>query len=475
MFFQLAMRTLTTFLAFILLTFSSYSQNGQPAFSTFSPVYNPGYNNAEPIQNSDVYRRNPLQYHRQLEEQRIRQQNRELLRQQGFNPPPTQAEIEADITRQRLVEAQIRKIEKEKQLQNIPYYKKPEFIEATKEYNEAYQILKDMLEGEIPLSLKDAVYVIENAYLQGNQKINYADYNKKIKELTKFCRLYLAQQGFNSNDNLAVNMVIQAFMSDTLTVTDPATKEKIVHYPFVYDFENYDPDNDFGNYLFTKVLLKGAGQCHSLPIMYLVSAEELGGTAYWSFASIHSFIKFKDNRGTLFNYETTRGFITSDAYTMMAHFVNARAEKNKIYLDTVNKKQAVAYCLVDLARGYKARFDFADGTFMENCCKLSMQYFPNNIEAYTVLSVVYRNMLKNIMDNNGVRNIDQVLHITSAKEIYDKFVGTNRKIESLGYQIVPKEMYEFWVKSIADEATIKKDLQHKSFLKKQLTRVAKSN
>ena len=97
----------------------------------------------------------------------------------------------------------------------------PDFsAEAETEYfHNAFNEINKMLTGEVPISLKDAVFLSENAFF-GN-RMSYMEYNNKIQESAELCRAKMRQEGLNHNDNLVKNMMAFHYITDTLTLQLP--------------------------------------------------------------------------------------------------------------------------------------------------------------------------------------------------------------------------------------------------------------
>lgn len=140
------------------------------------------------------------------------------------------------------------------------------------------------------------------------------------------------------------------------------TKTQLTHTvpPFKYDLEDYMGEKDYTNLFASKLLGKGSGQCHSLPLVYLMIAEQLGAKAWLSLAPSHSFIQFMDNRGRLLDFETTNGNIVSGSWVAGSGYINGKALRNKTYLDTLSRRQLYARCLSDLLLGYLNKFEYDD-------------------------------------------------------------------------------------------------------------------
>jgi len=177
----------------VLFSINSYGQIQQPKTPTFG--------GQTPINPSQSYSKG--QYPNGNNSQTIiQQQNRQVMQQMGYNPPPTQAEIQANINQQRQANYQQQLSYQEKQKKilytilseekttsyttNKKYsyaqYGKYRFSNPNsttyqkhiKYYQEAYDEINKMLQGEKPISLKDAIYYSENAFLAG--ELTYQQY-----------------------------------------------------------------------------------------------------------------------------------------------------------------------------------------------------------------------------------------------------------------------------------------------------------
>ncbi len=195
-----------------------------------------------------------------------------------------------------------------------------------------------------------------------------------------------------------------------------------------------------------------------MPLLYLILAQEIGAQAYLSFSPNHSFIRFKDKRGRLYNYETTQGKIVSDEWVMASGYVTSNAVKNGYFLDTLNKKQVVAHCLNDLAMGYIKIFGMNDTTFISKCTDLSLQYYPEkNATAYVLKNNMYKNQLILKMKQKGVRDHNLIMDDPEAKLLMDNYDYFYYKLSNKGYKNIPRDLYDKWLKSAREEKTVKGD------------------
>lgn len=60
-----------------------------------------------------------------------------------------------------------------------------------------------------------------------------------------------------------------------------------------YDFEDFYARGDLSKYMVSKLLAQNTGQCHSLPLLYLILAEELGVKAHLCFSPNHSILNYQ--------------------------------------------------------------------------------------------------------------------------------------------------------------------------------------
>jgi len=330
---------------------------------------------------------------------------------------------------------------------NVSYYKSPEFTSKAKPYSDAIQNLKEQLEGKRKLSISDAYFVMENAY--GNSFLSKKEYDQIIKQSVDFIKQWLIQNGYSLKDNDALHLGIQKFMSDTLTITianpdNPNGAKKITHLPFFYDYEDFKGEKDYRNYFLTKCFATGSGQCNSMPAVYSSLADGLGAKSYLTFAPHHSFIKYPDNNGNIHSYEPTSNWKIADKWYQDNMFISPKAKANGIYLDTLNKKQIVANCMIDLAFGYLQKHGAADGEFVKECIASAMQHFPkqNNIHAYFVYSSLLARQLDRILYENKITDLKDISKVPEAQQLYNALLKNEETITKLGYQEQPDPLYD---------------------------------
>lgn len=325
------------------------------------------------------------------------------------------------------------------------YYKSPEFANETKSFTNAFNTINNMLTGKMPQSISKAYFSVESAY--GETYLSEKEYNSQITQSAYFIKQWLIQNGYNPKKNEDLHYGLQKFMKDTLTITikQPENNQTKTtkHFPFSYDYNDFQAEKDFQNYFITKCIATGTGQCNSLPGTYLAIAEKLGAKTYLSFAPQHSFVKYPDSKGAIHDYEPTSNWKISDKWYVDQMGIKSSAINSGIYLDTLNKKMILANCLLDLAFGYIKKYGATDGKFVTDCINTSMQYYPrkNNITAYFLKSSLLARQLENLLYTNGIKDLKDMGKVQGATELYQELLNNETVIQNLGYQEMPEQMY----------------------------------
>ena len=238
-----------------------------------------------------------------------------------------------------------------------------------------------MLEGRAPKSVMRAVWLVENTHFDGT--IPYERFAGKIKVLAAGCRVLVQEAGGSPTNPADTFWALHRTMTDTVEVRLP-NGQRFRHLPFTYDFEDFWARNDHSKYLVTKLLDSNSGQCHSMPLLYRMVADELGIKSYLSFAPNHCFIQVKAPDGQMFNYETTNGHFVTEGWLLGSEYVKPAAIKSRMYLDTVTLTQTIAYAVCDLATGFQFRHGYDD--FMDVCADVALRYYPHGYSPIALAS-----------------------------------------------------------------------------------------
>ncbi len=349
---------------------------------------------------------------------------------------------ENDLKRQQSKQQMINEFRREAETTNSTSsvsYSLPSYghIPETNHYKTAFAELSKM--EDTSFSVQRAEFLVENAFYEN--KGNYEHFDKVIAEIGQFILWKMEELNYDKNSNLAKNLILLQFFSDTLKIES----KQMEHLPFKYEFDDYMGHNDWSNMFVEKLLRTNKGQCHSLPLLYLILAEEIGANAYLTFSPNHSYIKFQDDNDKWINVELTNGMLTTDAFILQSGYMKAEALQSKIYMQPLTQKQLLSEMMVDLAKGYSVKFGYDE--FVEKVLEKAIELYPNNIFAqmtksdYRTLHFFYVQKQLNVKPN-------EIQNYPKAKELLDKMYEQYDLIDNLGYEEMPLEDYEKWLNSL---------------------------
>lgn len=335
--------------------------------------------------------------------------------------------------------------------------------QGTDLYYQTAQKLLNMLQDKTPLNLKDAVFAVENAYFEG--LLDKKKYEEIISQMATIAKLKAGQDGLNWNNPITKNIMLYRVMADTLKIKFPMRERTSISFPMQYDFDDFRGEQDFSKLFVTKLLSSHKGQCHSLPLLYLILCEKVGAEASLAFSPQHSYIKFKDRDNNWYNIELTQGIMTTDAFIIGSGFINAAAIKHGVYMQPQTKKQVIAHCLSDLASGYIHKYGY--DKFVIQCVDSALSYAPTNTTALAIKSNYHSIHLSYAAHQVGSPPPDTLK--VNYPYIYKLFEERNkvyRKLDEIGYVEMPKEVYESWLNSVNEEKERREhDIRYKNALR----------
>lgn len=324
--------------------------------------------------------------------------------------------------------------------------------DSTRLYHEAYEIVDSMLTGKSPLSFRKAVFTTENAYVDG--MLDTSMVNKEISILIKLTKALLSSNLTTYSDIVKDNIEKQAAIFKLLTDTIPIIIDSVnifFHTPYMYDFEDMWGQKDWINMFVSKLLKSGKGNCHSMPYLYEILAEEFKIPAYLAFAPNHIYIKQHCKKTGWFNTELTSATFPVDAWIMASGYVHLDAIRNGLYMDTLSLRQSVAYCLLDLAHGYQKKFGKSNPDFVIRCCNTVLKYHPVNVNAMLTKAEAQKYFIDARMKETGVQLPKELFADDSIKATYTDMEQTYVRLHQLGYRRMPEEMYLQWMGMLKNE------------------------
>ena len=335
-------------------------------------------------------------------------------------------------------------------------------------YEQAFHELTAMLEGGKEPSFKRAVFVTENAYL--NNQLDYQEYLEQIDLLAHFSKRLSADGNLDYSEkdieDVRKKFAVYQVMKDTIpfvvkTVGD--TSYGFTTQPFVYDFEDFFGENDWKKMFVTKLLSMHSGNCHSLPFLYKIIAEEIGTEAHLAMAPNHTYIKQWTDKTGWFNTELTSGQFPIDAWIMASGYIKLEAIQNRLYMDTLSQIQSIAVTLTDLAQGYQKKHgETHNEEFVLRCLDKALAHYPNYINALVLKAEVSKSEYKGLMDRRYVDSPSELWDDPNARQQFEDLEKQYAKIVKLGYRKQPKEMYLNWLMDI-DEKDVDKGLERYTF------------
>jgi len=324
-----------------------------------------------------------------------------------------------------------------------------EWIETDFLYREALKELKMMLEGYQELSFKKAVFITENAYF-GDQLLE-TGFNKEIERLAALARLWNGSNplsGYTYRDSVSFSMNRATFqvMTDTIFFSE----NEIGNLPFNYDFDDFFGDKDWSKMFVSKLMGTRIGNCHSMPYLYKILAEELGTKAYLSLAPNHVYIKQRCKKAGWYNTELTSKVFPVDAWIMTSGYVSRETILSNIYMDTLSQKQSIALCISDLAQGYKRKQGKGYEPFVLECMQLALKYYPNFANGLLLKAETLKDQFENRREKLGAEYPSELFDNPDDKDLFDEMERTYLALIKLGYREVPKSTYMQWLSELAD-------------------------
>lgn len=326
-------------------------------------------------------------------------------------------------------------------------------------YQQTFDNIQILLISNTPQSFKQSVFLVENTF--NNNTLNQHEFSRMVEGLSSIAKTWLyfnplTQYRNLDSTNFALNMAIYKVLKDTIKLQVSST-ELYNTRPYGYDFNDFFGYNDWGNMFVTKLLATHQGNCHSLPYLYKILADELGATCWLSFAPNHMYIKNRCQKVGWYNTELTSGEFPIDAWIATSGYVPVDAIRNGIYMDTLSNQQAIAQCVLDLAKGYEFQTkNYYDG-FILKCCDLTLQYHPLNVQAILLKAETLKHIYEKAAKDKA----------PTASDTYKEMENLYGKLFELGYREMPEKMYMQWLRSVT--------LQRNKYGNKQLKAALNKN
>ena len=320
-------------------------------------------------------------------------------------------------------------------------------------YEKAFEKLNCMLNETCKLSFKEAVFTVENAYFSNNLNLEILENEIRLlkflsKEVDETRELI-----YDGQDKEEVQKIASLFtvMTDTISIMLDSI-DFFLHKPFQYDFNDIFGQNDWSNMFVSKLIMTKKGNCHSLPYLYKILADELGAKSHIAVAPNHFYIKHQNKVNGWYNTELTSGIFPIDAWLMASGYIHLDAIVNKLYMEALNGKQSIALCMVDLAKGYERKLGLlSDYDFVLKCCDTALKYYPRYINGLLLKAETKKKQFDALMEKFHAEYPTDIFYIPEAKQLYLEVNKFYAEIHQLGYRKMPNKMYLDWLVSLKEE------------------------
>ncbi|MBS1559345.1 MAG: hypothetical protein JST69_11540 [Bacteroidetes bacterium] len=324
-------------------------------------------------------------------------------------------------------------------------------------YDQTFAELNQMLEGEQPMSFKRAVFITENAYTEN--LLSYDDFCFQIDALIKLTKSVAATDGldYNKGDRNQVLLAgaIYKVMKDSLKFRSTDKKVNFTKIPFTYDMDDFWGGTDWTKMFVTKLLYEQTGNCHSLPALYKILADELGVKTWLAIAPNHTYIKQWSDKTGWYNTELTTGRFPFDAEIKHNSYIKTEAIAAGVYMDTLSSKETISYVITDLAQGYVKKFGYSDIATPVKWLDAALAYYPDYPNAMIMRAELLKKQYEQLMAEKGATNFSKLWNDPVSKSKFVTLEQSYYQIYQAGYRRMPKEMYLNWLYRARKDTTRK--------------------
>lgn len=308
-------------------------------------------------------------------------------------------------------------------------------------YMTAVQEVASMLSGKTELSFKRAVFLTENAYYGGT--LDWLAYCAEIDRIESRLKEMILDKNLGLV-RTAANWAVFTYMTDSIPENNYA--------PYQYDLENFMGDSDYESFMVTRLLQTRKGNCHSLPYLYKILADEMGAEACLALAPMHVFIKHRDEDGKWWNLELTSGTFSRTSFIIESFGVTDAGMQSGLYMKPLSTLESVALCLSDLIDYYEKTTGKYSGSLVEAAYNSGLRVYPNSL-----LQLQKYNDLKDMVDSEmlkrDLKTYDQAESVAELSPLCVELEKTAEHIEQMGYYQLSADDYEVKVNEMISQKT----------------------
>ena len=300
-------------------------------------------------------------------------------------------------------------------------------------YEQAYQLIEEMLTDQRALSFSDAVFAVENCFYDGT--LNKAEFDAEIARISTGVRrmVFLSDLQAPSLD-VALNYCIYLFYTQPCELNHQK--------PYHYDAYSLIHDGGLEGGMVAHLLKTGTGTCRSLPYLYKIIADNIGAKAYLANAPLHTYIRQQDAEGRWWNFETTTGTYSRSAWIMGHYHVREEAIRSGLYMTNLNAKETIVQCLYDMLCIYEKKTGFYSNEFVRKCYTLGLRYhYADNLQKFRINDMKYQ--LDKDAWNAGLRSEAEVREHTVFGPRYEQVLHVKDEFYQMGnHELTPEEYQE---------------------------------
>jgi len=384
----------------------------------------------------------------------IQNSNDRILTNQNFSKPiddKLRKQNEALIQEtQREINAQIKQQNQKKILEQLgndytKIYSLNSFADnaQTKAYYSAFENLSKL--NPENYSIADATFLVENAFYN-NDKNFQNTFQNYIQKATKIIRSEITKKKIDDDDSPSKNVEIFKYFSQ-----DTKQNGQVVHKAMKYDFDDYFGTKDYSKMFVSKLMKTNSGQCHSMPLLYLILAEQLGAKANLVMSPNHSYIRFEDSDGEMQSIELTNGMFSTDTFVLNSGYIKSEGLQSGIYMKNLSEKELLSQTFVDLASGYIHKFGYDE--FVAKVLEKALELNPNNVNASAWKSNTDQTRFLQATKRLGLnpQNTEDFENIKKNPHLVGQMLEIkhgHEKIEKAGYSTMTSEEYSTWLGSL---------------------------
>lgn len=303
-------------------------------------------------------------------------------------------------------------------------------------FQEAVDEISQMLEGQKPINFKRAVFLTENAYYDG--QLNWTDFSKQIDSITIKVNQMIVAKGLQKFKT-AGNWAIFTYMTEKIPQNN--------YQPMAYDFENFMGEDNYNSFMVSTLLKTKKGNCHSLPYLYKILADEVNVEAFIATAPMHVYVKHKDEQGKWWNLELTSGTFSRTSFIMESFNVSDAGMESGLYMKPLDGKELLVLCLSDLMDYYEKKTGKYYGAIVQKAYQTGLKYCEVSLlQLWKRDEIKYR--LDKEMEAKGLNDYNQINPYPELVVLLDQVKATDDFIKKMGYSSLTPEQYREKVQQI---------------------------